>query len=65
MVWRPLADRVLRERMAFAWPSTSPHPQAAQLAEIAADVLKDDGVSRLVPPDPGGARPWDVFYERS
>ncbi|MEV6621238.1 LysR substrate-binding domain-containing protein [Amycolatopsis sp. NPDC051106] len=65
VVWRPLEGEVLRARTAFAWPSSSPHPQAAKLAEIAAGVLRDDGVSRLVPPDPGGARPWDVFYERS
>lgn len=65
VVWRPLDGEVLRARMAFAWPSSSPHPQAEKLAEIAAEVLRDDGVSRLVPPDPGGARPWDVFYQRS
>ncbi len=64
VVWRPLEGEVLRARTAFAWPSTSPHPQAAKLAEIAAEVLQDDGVSRLVPPSEG-PRPWDVFYERS
>ncbi|WP_072477152.1 LysR substrate-binding domain-containing protein [Amycolatopsis australiensis] len=64
VVWRPLAGDVLRARTAFAWPSTSPHPQAATLAGIAADVLKDDGVSRIVP-EPKETRPWDVFYERS
>ncbi|SED37931.1 DNA-binding transcriptional regulator, LysR family [Amycolatopsis tolypomycina] len=64
VVWRPLDGEVLRARMAFAWPSTSPHPQAAKLAELAATVLGDDGVSRLVPP-PEGPRPWDEFYERS
>ncbi|WP_410615731.1 LysR substrate-binding domain-containing protein [Amycolatopsis sp. lyj-109] len=63
VVWRPLEGEVLRARMAFAWPSTSPHPQAAELAGIAAAVLGNDGVSRLVPP-PRGPRPWDVFYER-
>ncbi len=65
VVWRPLDGEVLRARMAFAWPSTSPHPQAAQLAEAAAGVLQDDGVSRIVPPEPSTARPWDVFYDRS
>lgn len=64
VVWRPLANEVLRARTAFAWPSSSPHPQAAKLAEVAAGVLRDDGVSRIVPPDPGGARPWDLFYDR-
>ncbi|MER6795382.1 LysR substrate-binding domain-containing protein, partial [Amycolatopsis mediterranei] len=57
VVWRPLEGAVLRARMAFAWPSTSPHPQAAKLGEIAARVLEDDGVSRIVPPAPG-PRPW-------
>jgi DNA-binding transcriptional LysR family regulator len=65
VVWRPLEGEVLRARMAFAWPSTSPHPQAAQLAEAAAGVLEDDGVSRIVPPESPTARPWDVFYDRS
>ena len=55
---------VLRSRMAFAWPPSSPHPQAAKLAEIAAGVLEDDGVSRIVP-EPQNARPWDVFYDRA
>lgn len=64
VVWRPLEGAVLRARMAFAWPSSSPHPHAAQLAEIAAAVLQDDGVSRIVP-EPHTARPWDVFYDRS
>ena len=64
VVWRPLEGHVLRARMAFARPSTTPHPQAAKLGEIAAGVLGDDGVSRIVPP-PQGPRPWDVFYERS
>jgi DNA-binding transcriptional LysR family regulator len=64
VVWRPLEGEVLRNRMAFAWPSASPHPQAATLGTIAARVLEDDGVSRIVPPSPG-PRPWDVFYERS
>lgn len=65
VVWRPLKDQ-LDARMAFAWPSSSPHPQAATLGELAAGVLRDDGVSRIVPPDPhpGAARPWDVFYDR-
>jgi DNA-binding transcriptional LysR family regulator len=65
VVWRPLKGEVLRSRMAFAWPSSSPHPQAARLAEVAAGVLRDDGVSRIVPPGPGEARPWDVFYDLS
>jgi len=64
VVWRPLDGEVLRARMAFARPSTTPHPQAAKLGEIAARVLGDDGVSRIVPP-PQGPRPWDMFYERS
>lgn len=64
VVWRPLEGEVLRTRMAFAWPSTTPHPQAAKLAEVAAEVLRHDGVSRLVP-EPQAARPWDVFYERN
>ena len=64
VVWRPLEGEVLRARTAFAWPSSDPHPQAAKLAEIAAEVLRDDGVSRLVT-EPRGARPWDVFYDRS
>ncbi|MEU4252341.1 LysR substrate-binding domain-containing protein [Amycolatopsis sp. NPDC026612] len=65
VVWRPLTGEVLRSRMAFAWPPASPHPQAAKLAEIAAGVLEDDGVSRIVPPEPRAARPWDLFYDRS
>ena len=64
VVWRPLEGGVLRARMAFAWPSVSPHPQAATLGKIAAGILEDDGVSRIVPPSPG-PRPWDAFYERS
>ncbi|WP_410596863.1 LysR substrate-binding domain-containing protein [Amycolatopsis sp. lyj-23] len=64
VVWRPLEGEVLRTRLAFAWPSVSPHPQAAGLAGIAAGILQDDGVSRLVPP-PAEPRPWDVFYDRS
>ncbi|WP_103337557.1 LysR substrate-binding domain-containing protein [Amycolatopsis sp. CA-126428] len=64
VVWRPLEGAVLRARMAFAWPSVSPHPQAATLGKIAARILEDDGVSRIVPPSPG-PRPWDAFYERS
>jgi DNA-binding transcriptional LysR family regulator len=64
VVWRPLEGAVLRARMAFAWPSVSPHPQAATLGKIAAGILEDDGVSRIVPPSPG-RRPWDAFYERS
>jgi DNA-binding transcriptional LysR family regulator len=64
VVWRPLEGAVLRARMAFAWPSVSPHPQAATLGKIAAGILEDDGVSRIVPPSPG-PRPWDAFYERS
>lgn len=64
VVWRPLGG-VLRSRTALAWPSSSPHPQAARLAEIIAHVLRDDGVSQLLPAEPGGARPWDVFYDRS
>ncbi|MEV6830749.1 LysR substrate-binding domain-containing protein [Amycolatopsis sp. NPDC051102] len=64
VVWRPLEGEVLRARTAFAWPSTSPHPQAAKLAGIAAEVLQDDGVSRLVPA-PQHPRPWDIFYDRS
>ncbi|WP_410571472.1 LysR substrate-binding domain-containing protein [Amycolatopsis sp. cmx-4-61] len=64
VVWRPLEGEVLRTRLAFAWPSISPHPQAAKLGEIAAGILQDDGVSRIVPP-PHGPRPWDVFYDRS
>ncbi|MDS0135486.1 MULTISPECIES: LysR substrate-binding domain-containing protein [unclassified Amycolatopsis] len=64
VVWRPLEGEVLRTRMAFAWPSTTPHPQAAKLAEVAAEVLQHDGVSRPAP-EPQAARPWDVFYERS
>ncbi|MDX3189934.1 LysR substrate-binding domain-containing protein [Streptomyces sp. MN03-5084-2B] len=64
VVWRPLEGEVLRARMAFAWPSAAPHPQAAELARIAAGVLGNDGVSRLVPPAQG-PRPWDEFYERS
>ncbi|KDN17695.1 LysR substrate-binding domain-containing protein [Amycolatopsis rifamycinica] len=63
VVWRPLEGDVLRVRMAFAWPATSPHPQAAKLAGLAAEVLGNDGVSRLVPPGQT-PRPWDVFYER-
>ncbi|WP_206796437.1 LysR substrate-binding domain-containing protein [Amycolatopsis sp. MtRt-6] len=65
VVWRPLDGEVLRARMAFAWPATSPHPQVAKLAELAAGVLGGDGVSRLMPPEPDAARPWDLFYERS
>ncbi|MGW4063775.1 LysR substrate-binding domain-containing protein [Amycolatopsis sp. NPDC004747] len=64
VVWRPLEGEVLRARTAFAWPSADRHPQAAKLGEIAAGVLGDDGVSRLVPP-PESPRPWDVFYDRS
>ncbi len=64
VVWRPLEGAVLRARMAFAWPSVSPHPQSATLGKIAAGILEDDGVSRIVPPSPG-RRPWDAFYERS
>ncbi len=64
VVWRPLEGEVLRSRMAFAWPPSSPHPQAPKLAELAAGVLGGDGVSRIVPPAPAGARPWDVFYDR-
>ncbi|WP_370966863.1 LysR substrate-binding domain-containing protein [Amycolatopsis sp. cg9] len=65
VVWRPLDGEVLRSRLAFAWPPTSPHPQAAKLAELAAAVLEGDGVSRIVPTDPAGARPWDEFYDRT
>ncbi|WP_439382638.1 LysR substrate-binding domain-containing protein [Amycolatopsis lexingtonensis] len=64
VVWRPLDGEVLRSRMAFAWPPTSPHPQAPKLAELAAAVLEGDGVSRIVPPAQG-PRPWDEFYERT
>ncbi|WP_328603118.1 LysR substrate-binding domain-containing protein [Amycolatopsis sp. NBC_00345] len=62
VVWRPLAGGVLHTRMSFAWPVTSPHPQAARLAEVAAAVLQDDGVSRLLPASDEPQRPWDVFY---
>ncbi|WP_410645253.1 LysR substrate-binding domain-containing protein [Amycolatopsis sp. lyj-346] len=64
VVWRPLRGDPLRARMAFARPSTGPHPQAAELAAVAAGVLQGDGVSSLVPP-PQRPRPWDVFYDRS
>ncbi|SEP52759.1 DNA-binding transcriptional regulator, LysR family [Amycolatopsis saalfeldensis] len=65
VVWRPLAEGALHARMSFAWPVVSPHPQAARLAEVAARVLQDDGVSRVLPAPAEDARPWDVFYQRS
>jgi DNA-binding transcriptional LysR family regulator len=65
VVWRPLAAGSLSVRMSFAWPASSPHPQAARLAEITAGVLQGDGVSTLTPPEEAPARPWDVFYDRT
>lgn len=62
VVWRQLKPGSLSVRMSFAWPSTSPHPQAARLAEIAARVLQGDGVTTVAQPEE--ARPWDVFYDR-
>ncbi|HEV7977020.1 LysR family transcriptional regulator [Amycolatopsis sp.] len=64
VVWRPLTPGSLSVRMSFAWPSSSPHPQAARLAEIATRVLQGDGVTTLTQPEEALARPWDVFYDR-
>ncbi len=63
-VWRPLRPEPLVWRMSFAWPTTSPHPSAARLAEVAAEVLRRDGVSTVAQaPDPvPSPRPWDVVY---
>jgi DNA-binding transcriptional LysR family regulator len=65
VVWRPLSPGSLSVRMSFAWPTSSPHPQAAQFAAIAAKVLRGDDVPTSAPPEEPPARPWnDVYYDR-
>lgn len=64
VAWRPLTGDPLRTRMSFAWPSTTPHPQAEPLATIAATVLRaeDAAPEADTPGDtPTGFR-WDAVY---
>ncbi|PXY20675.1 LysR family transcriptional regulator [Prauserella muralis] len=62
VVWRPLAEPGLSWRMSFAWPVSSPHPQARRLAEVAGQVLAGDGISTVTTPAGRQLRPWDVVY---
>ncbi|WP_225724861.1 MULTISPECIES: LysR family transcriptional regulator [unclassified Nocardia] len=63
VVWRRLRDNPLNRRMSLAWPSSAAHPVARELAELIGKVLRDDGVSRLVPAE-DEVRPWHVVQLR-
>ncbi|OXM71025.1 LysR family transcriptional regulator [Amycolatopsis sp. KNN50.9b] len=65
VVWRPLVAGSLSWRMSVAWPAVNPHPEAARLAEVVADVLARDGVTTLAPVQDPVQRPWSVVFGRS
>ncbi|RDI64023.1 LysR family transcriptional regulator [Nocardia pseudobrasiliensis] len=63
VVWRRLTGEPLRRRLSLAWPTSAPHPLAARLAELIANVLRADGISTLAPAQ-DAVRPWDVLTGR-